>query len=205
MGIEVEIKLRIDDDGTVRRIYEDPLVHRRRLEEWRDISMQSAYFDTPENDLYRRKWTLRRRLENDSPVIAFKQMGFQEESLFSREEWQIQGDDIDAALPLLVQRGAPKELLGFSGFSEQCSVTFIRHAVTLRLAGGSVVEVSIDRGHIRGGDKTMPMLELELELLAGEPEEMVSLAADWQERYGLSKEYYSKYMRAIRLMRPEED
>lgn len=204
MAVEIEIKLRIDDDETVRLVCEDLAVDKGRMEAWRDVRMRSIYFDTLAHDLFKRKWTLRRRFEDDASIITFKQMGFQEESLFSREEWQIPGTSIEAAIPTLVHRGAPRELLELSGFVERCSVTFIRHTTKLRLPEGSVVELAIDRGHIRAGDKTEPMLELELELLSGEPEEMVGLAASWESSYRLSKEYHSKYMRALRLLESGE-
>ncbi len=204
MAVEIEIKLRINNNKTVGLICDDAVVEEGRMEAWRDVTMRSTYFDTPSHELYRRKWTLRRRLEDDASIIAFKQMGFQEESLFSREEWQIPGESIEEALPALVHRGAPRELLELSGFVERCSVSFVRHATKLRLPEGSIVELAIDRGHIRAGDKTEPMLELELELLSGEPEEMVSIAASWESKFNLSKECHSKYMRALRLLESGE-
>lgn len=186
MAVEIEIKLRIGDEKTVPMICSDPAVESGRMEAWRDITMRSAYFDTPAHDLFDRKWTLRQRFEDGNSIIAFKQMGYQEDSLFAREEWQIPGDSIEQTLPVLVHRGAPRELLEFSGFAERCSVSFIRRTTKLSLPEGAVAELAIDRGHIRAGEKTEPMLELELELLAGEPEELVALAASWEHKYGLS-------------------
>ena len=37
---------------------------------FREISMETAYFDTPENTLSQRKWTLRQRRENGQKIIA---------------------------------------------------------------------------------------------------------------------------------------
>ena len=200
MPVETELKLRIRDGETDFSIYADKAVVSGRMEQWRDIEMRSEYYDTPERDLLSRGWTLRLRHEDGEPVVAFKQKGFQESFLFFREEWQTPAASVEEALPILASRGAPAELLDFSGFSGCCTVNFTRRVTKLTLSDGSIVELALDSGEINAGGASQLFHELEMELLAGEPDRMVELGLEWERDYGLEREPDSKYARALKMM-----
>ena len=60
MGREFELKYRatLHQQQAIRAAFDGP---------WKEISMATAYYDTPTGELSRRKWTLRRRLEEVNP------------------------------------------------------------------------------------------------------------------------------------------
>ena len=61
------------------------------------------------------------------------------------------------------------------------------------------MEISIDRGVLLGGGKTQPLLEMELELKEGDPEEVLQKARALCAAYPLKEEKRSKYARAYAL------
>ena len=73
---------------------------------FREITMETVYFDTYEDALSQRKWMLRRRMENGVAVCTLKTPG--ENGV--RNEWEVPCDDIAAAIPELCKLGAPAEL-----------------------------------------------------------------------------------------------
>ncbi len=201
MAMEIEIKLRVDSEETASRLERDSEVHSLMLDGWRDVDMLSRYFDTPGHVMQRNKWSLRLRSENGVSVAAFKARGTSRDALLVRQEVQAHADSIEAAIPLLVAGGAPSELLELGGFDESCRVEFLRRFAGLRLPDRSVVEMAIDRGVLRASGKTARLLELELELLSGEPGQMLALSDALRLRYGLTPEQASKHVRALMLAR----
>ena len=83
----------------------------------------------------------------------------------------------------------------------RCAIEFTRTAAPLRLPDGSTAEIALDEGSFSAGEKSEPLLELELELLSGDVSEMLELADYLEEKYALSKELNSKLARALRLVR----
>ena len=91
------------------------------------IQMQTVYYDTPGRELSRLRWTFRRRMENGTSVCTLKTPA----EGFGRNEWETECDDLLAAVDLLIQKGAPKQLLFFAengGFIESCGAKFTRLA-----------------------------------------------------------------------------
>lgn len=201
MPIEVEIKLRLPDKRAAERVLDDSRVRACRMAPFSDTQMKALYFDTPEGALSARKWSLRLRRENGVSVAVCKTMGTQESGFFSRSEWQAPAETLEEAIPLLISEGAPPELAEFTGYLPRCEMDFVRTSAHLRLPGGSIVELAVDCGFLRAGDKTEPLFELELELITGTPESMVELSGFLEEKYGLLRELSSKYARALRLIR----
>jgi inorganic triphosphatase YgiF len=202
MPSEIEIKLRLPGEWSAQPILEDSRVADCLMREFSETEMESVYYDTDKGFLSERQWSLRLRRENGVSVAACKTAGTREGAMFTRSEWQVYAPGIDAALPLLVDEGAPGELLQLTGLLlPRCSSRFTRTAAPLRLPDGSTAELALDRGELLAGDKREELLELELELLTGESAGMLELAAYLESRYALSKEYNSKYGRALRLIR----
>ena len=201
MSTEIEIKLRLPDERTAGRVMEDARVRAGLMTPFSETEMKSVYYDTAAGDIAERKWSLRVRLEGGVPVASLKTLGQQENGLFSRSEWQVGAETIEQAIPLLIAQGAPPGLAGFADYEPKCEVEFVRSSAHLKLADDSVAEMAIDRGTLGAGEKKEPLLELELELLAGLPGAMTELAEWLEERYELSREPASKYVRALRLVR----
>lgn len=163
---------------------------------WQTIQMETAYYDTPAGDLSARRWTLRRRLENDTYICALKTPG--EEKV--RGEWETECDSIEAAIPELCKLGCPAELefLCADGLVNICGARFTRRAglFTLREC---VIEIALDEGVLTGGGKELPLCELEVELKEGSREAMDAFAQELAQIYGMQEESKSKFARAVSL------
>lgn len=164
------------------------------------IEMETTYYDTFDGRLSNNRWTLRRRYENGKSVCTLKTPAPDG----SRGEWEIECGSVMAAIPKLVQLGAPLDLMVFciSGVAPVCGAKFTRLAKTLEIPGATV-ELALDRGILTGGGKEMPLLEVEVELKAGSDNAATAFAYELAEKYGLKTENRSKYRRALGLARGE--
>lgn len=201
MPLEVETKMRVPDERMMERLREDLDILKLQMDEMRDIHMEAFYYDTPKDALNEKKWTLRIRREDGVSIGVFKQMRSVEDGVFIREEYSCPAETPEDAVRLLVALGAPGELCDMGPFVERCRIEFTRTVCSLRLDEGAICEFALDEGMIYAEEKSEGLLELELELLCGPPEPMTTLAKQLEERYTLQKEHYSKYGRALRLLR----
>lgn len=163
------------------------------------IAMHTRYFDTPDREFRKRKWTLRLRLENGRPVCTLKTRlpdG-------SRGEYETESGDIVSAIPALLDLGAPAELEEFvrQGLEEVCGARFTRQARLLDVPGGQV-ELALDRGVFTGGGKTLPFTEAEAELKAGPDEVLMDFGRGLAAEFSLREEPRSKIQRAMALAAP---
>ena len=163
---------------------------------FREISMETTYYDAPDGIFSRLRWTLRRRMENGVSVCTLKSSL----SDGSRGEWETECGDILSAVPRLIALGAPKELEAYTrdGVSPTCGARFTRKALTLA-AGTGTVELALDQGVLLGGGKELPFAEVEVELKQGRDEDAVAFAQTLAARFGLTQEPKSKLRRALEL------
>ena len=163
---------------------------------FREISMETTYYDAPDGIFSRLRWTLRRRMENGVSVCTLKSSL----SDGSRGEWETECGDILSAVPRLIALGAPKELETYTrdGVSPTCGARFTRKALTLA-AGTGTVELALDQGVLLGGGKELPFAEVEVELKQGRDEDAVAFAQALAARFGLTQEPKSKLRRALEL------
>ena len=188
MPKEFELKYRADDGiiGAIRETYGD----------FRKIAMETTYYGTADGELSRRKWTLRRRMENETSVCTLKTPG----GAHARNEFEVECDDILAAIDLLIAKGAPEELktLVNAGVAPVCGAKFTRLAKTLVLED-CTVELALDQGYLSGGGKFLPLAEVEVELKEGPEEAATAFADALAARFGLVAEHRSKFARALSL------
>ena len=78
-------------------------------------------------------------------------------------------------------------------------VDSVRHQVRID-TGKSISELSVDKGEVRVGEKSAPILELEIELFSGEEADMIALGNSLAEKYGLEASNISKFKRGLDLM-----
>ena len=98
MGREFELKYQAGE-GVLERLREE-------YGPFREIRMETTYYDDAGKNISLRRWTLRRRLENGVSVCTVKTAlpdG-------SRGEWETEAADVAAAIPRLIALGAPAEL-----------------------------------------------------------------------------------------------
>ena len=188
MGREFELKYRATEEQlkNIEAIYGG----------FREIRMETTYYDAPDGIFSRLHWTLRRRMENGVSVCTLKS----NLSDGSRGEWEVEWGDILSAVPRLIAMGAPKELEEYTrdGVSPTCGARFTRKALTLA-AGAGTVELALDKGVLLGGGQALPFAEVEVELKQGRDEDAVAFAQTLASRFGLTQEPKSKLRRALEL------
>ena len=102
MGLELEFKYALTGPGQLEEL-------RQELEKafgpWEAVEMETVYYDTPDQALAARHWTLRVRQENGRPVLTVKTPGPGR----ARGEWELPGGGL-ADLSKLQTLGAPWEV-----------------------------------------------------------------------------------------------
>ena len=188
MGREFELKFRADEKAIA--------AIREKYGEFTAISMETTYYDTPEQSLRSRFWTLRRRYENGVSVCTVKTPA----PGGGRGEWEVCCPDIHRAIPELIRLGAPGELAALTetGVLPVCGARFTRLAKTLDVPGGTI-ELALDEGILLGRGKELPFAEVEVELKAGTDEAAVAFAKALAEEFRLTEEPRSKFVRAMAL------
>lgn len=169
---------------------------KKRYDNFRAISMETAYYDTPDRKLSQLRWTLRRRMENGASVCTLKTPlpdG-------SRGEWETEAPRIEAGIAALCGCGAPKELAVYTsaGVEQVCGARFTRLAATIDLEE-CTVELALDSGALLGGGRELPMTEVEVELKSGNQDTAIRFAQALAAEFGLNIEHKSKYRRALDL------
>ncbi len=188
MGREFELKYRANPHqiAAIREKYAD----------FTTISMETAYYDTPDLKLAFHHWTLRRRMENGVSVCTFKKP--MEDG--GRAEWEVECPSITAGILQLCQVGAPWELMRATagGLQNLCGAKFTRLAKTLELPE-CTVELALDQGILTGGNRQQDLCEVEVELKAGSEDAAISFAQTLAVEFGLVPEEHSKFRRAAAL------
>lgn len=169
---------------------------REKFGEFTPISMETTYYDTEDLSLRQRKWTLRRRLENEKSVCTVKTPlpdG-------SRGEWETENADLAAGVRQLCAMGAPKEILDYVnlGVTPFCGAKFTRLAKTIVLPGGCV-ELALDEGVLLGGGQEKPFSEVEVELKSGGDDLAKAFAGALAKEFNLTEQPKSKLARAMAL------
>ncbi len=193
MGVEYELKFRANADV-------QQAIYRAYPGQETVYKMQTTYYDTPSRSLSARKYTLRRRLENDLSVCTLKAPA----GGAARGEWEIPCEDITAAIPQLCALGAPTDLpeLVKDGVYAICGAAFTRIAILIR-DGDCVLELALDSGILTAGNRSVPLCEVEVELKEGTREDANRFAAALAAAYGLLPEKRSKFRRALALAEGE--
>ena len=198
MGMELEFKLAVPNAALLEQILFDPQIAEVRTGGYRMIQMGTVYYDTPDRRLSARRWTLRIRQENDILVATIKTPAEGR----ARGEWECRANTIEAAIPLLLEAGAPAELtqvLEGQRLIPLCAAQFTRRAAEIAFADGTVCELCGDIGVLMGGSKEENLCEVEVELKSGDAETAEAFASELMDRFGLSEEPRSKFARASAL------
>lgn len=208
MATEIEMKLSVPDTETLEKVLSDPELLQYTKDDYVTRHMKSTYYDTADNLLHQRRWTLRLRDEGGHMVAALKTANTSDDAgFFTRNEWQCTVDNIEDAIPILIDLGAPRELKTLLKGKELlpcCGAEFDRKSVCLFMDEGVRIEFAGDQGVLFGGGRKMPICELELELLYGDAGSLPPLCAQLENDYNLTEERRSKYERARSLAMEQE-
>lgn len=206
-GVETEIKLALPAGcgapllrqlGAVPALARHPPVRQQ---------VHNLYYDTPAQDLRRQRVALRiRRIDGEGGpqwLQTLKTADAGLSALSRRGEWEMPVDG-----PTLQQEalcGAPPwpqmdpDGALFAALQPCFSTDFERTRWTVRLRGGATIEVALDLGDVAAAGRTAPVCELELELLAGPPEALFTLAGQIARRVAVLPLSASKAERGFAL------
>lgn len=167
---------------------------------WQETVMRTTYYDVPGGALSARRWTLRHRLENDKHICTLKVPA----PGGARGEFETENPDILSAIPELCKLSGCDDLLLLTrgGVAPVCGAAFTRRAGLLQLPG-CTVELALDQGRLLGGDREMPLCEVEAELKSGSEDAARAFARTLADRFGLQGETKSKFRRALALAKGE--
>lgn len=168
-------------------------------EKSREFQMETVYYDTADQALSSRHYTLRRRLENERSVCTLKTPAGE-----ARNEWETENVFIENAIVDLIAQGAPEELreLVKGGLFPICGAKFTRLAKILRLENAEV-ELALDHGYLFAGDRKEPLCEVEVELKSGDMQACRQYARQLAAEFMLEEEPRSKFARAFALYKGE--
>lgn len=158
-------------------------------------ALHATYFDTADHTLSRRGFGLRVRRSGDRRIQTLKSAAGDDGGR-DEWEWRIDGDTPDLSLI----GATPAALPDGAALVPLFTVTSRR---TLRMVeeAGSVIELVIDDGEVRAGGRVEPLLELELELKAGNPAALHALAKRLAAVAPLTPSSVTKAERGYRLLR----
>lgn len=158
--------------------------------------LRALYFDTPDRALVRAKMALRLRKEGRRWIQTLKMPG---EHALARIE--INYPRPAPELDLSLYEGTPAaDILSRVGDSLiVCYETdVLRLHKQVRTRKG-LVEIAFDRGSLRAGNLTLPVSEIEFELVRGDVEAIFVIGQRWLDRYPLIMDMRSKAERGDML------
>lgn len=180
---EIEVKLALpgaDVQAIAAAVAASPVLARRKAQRQRVFSQ---YFDTPDQALRRQRVALRLRRLGSPEQPQWRQTlktAGQGDSAFSvRGEWEMPVPGPALALELLQNSPWPQMDAdsSLSAALQPCFTTEFERTIWLvRQRDGSQIEVALDIGSITAAGRSVPLCELELELIAGSPAALLDLA-----------------------------
>ena len=201
-GMETEIKFALPSEAK-QRLEAHPAFHPARATAPETLREVTTYYDTPDFGLARRGISLRvRRGAGGARVQTVKWREEGGHSPFGRgeREWPVERDEPDLSL---VDDGTPVgealEACGHAGL-RPAFVTDVRRTRRYLLpAVDTIVEAVVDEGTLSAGAARQRIREMELELKAGQPGLLYSLALDLSGAAPLALSVESKAARGFRL------
>lgn len=198
---EVELKLLVPPEA-VERLRRHP--HLRALSAERPVTrtLESVYYDTPSLDLARLGAALRLRRVGRLTIQTVKLRGDGQAGLFSRGEWEspVAGSEPDLSLvPDLELRARLARAVAGRPMAPVVVTSVRRTERTLRV-GEEEIQMALDVGEVRAGQRTQPICELELELIRGEPATLYALALGLDESIPLRPALQDKARQGFALL-----
>ena len=181
--VETELKLALpgaDPSTLLQRLKRIPILARRKST---TLHLHNVYFDTPDLVLRQKRIALRlRRVGEDADpqwLQTLKTAGRVDSALSQRGEWETAVPDARLSLKALRKTpwaGIDADGAVFRSLRPIFETNFERTTWLVRRRDASVIEVALDIGQVRAGERTAPLRELELELKAGNPQALFDVA-----------------------------
>jgi inorganic triphosphatase YgiF len=211
MGQEIELKLSIDE-ADARRLFRHPFIRRHAQGPTVNKHLTNQYFDTPDQALRQNAMAFRIRFDGERYVQTLKKKGTSRDGLTVRGEWEwvLKGPQIDTAcVPAEIWplKRCPERLMPVfrTDFQRTRLLLEFLYETGLHSQSPVRVEMALDRGIVATEKGHGPMveakiLEVEFELLDGEPQALMKISRQLQRDIRLSPCDISKAERGYRLL-----
>lgn len=197
---EIEIKLRLAprDAGRFRRA---PMLQEYKTARAGFSHLVSTYFDTPDLALRNRKVALRIRRMGRALEQTLKAPKGLQAGLQSRTEWNAFIETEEPDLSLIGDPALRKWLRKRTKADGLTAVftTDIKRTTWQIVFNTTRLEVALDEGRIIAGDRSLPISEVELELVEGAASDLIAFAQLLIEKYPLVLDRDSKAARGYAL------
>lgn len=161
--------------------------------------LQNTYFDTPDKKLNQHRMALRIRKKGNSYIQTLKTKGRSVNGLSERGEWEWDRPEPKLDFVVLEQLDVWPDGMALSKLSPAFETNFTRYQTVLSWEGGEI-ELAFDKGEVVAGSDSLPILEIELELISGKPEVLNSLAIKLESYIQLKPSDISKAERGYSLL-----
>ena len=196
---EIELKLEVPEQD-LAKLTRNALLRTVRHER-RPIYMVSVYYDTDTQKLRKHGLTLRVRLIGKRRVQTIKRTCGADSALMDRCEWE---HDIAGAKPdLALIRDTGLESIFSKKLQKKLKPLFetrVRRTVYPIQSGASEIELSIDKGKVVAGRRSLPISEVELELKRGDATELFKVVLGLAEQVPIQLSVVSKSERGYALI-----
>lgn len=173
MANETEIKLRCDASSLpALQAALDALASKQAPQR-----LKNTYFDTPNADLAHAKAALRIREQAGHFEQTFKTRGHSVAGIHHRGEWNWALTDEALNVDALQALSAWPATQATDALQAVFCTDFDRQ-LWRRQSGDSDIEIALDQGEIRVGEQRLPLCELELEVISGNPAELWTVLAE---------------------------
>lgn len=205
--MEIEMKFLVRDRAQADEILSDELVTEAQDEgSYETIDMMAVYYDTPDRKLTEAGIAVRVRREGEYYVATMKDKGNSIEGMHKRKEINVRLSDEkmihEPDVTIFSESDAYDQLLEIAGkqkLTPVLSMDFERRQVRVD-TGGAISVLSFDDGKITAGGKSIPIMEMEIELYSGSEEELKDYGFKIADKYGLEPEDRSKFARGYDLL-----
>ena len=196
--VELELRL-VGDPEILNAVFLSPSLAPVPGQEDNVSELESRYFDTPDLALRAKGLAYRVRANGKGYKQTLKAGDEAKAAILNRGEWETPLDDAQPrpdALPKRARERMPKA--AFDTDLEQTFATRVKRR-SRKISIGDVgrIEAALDLGEIDTAAGGLPIAEIELELLEGQPVALYELALELQEVGPLRLETRSKSTRAF--------
>ncbi|MEM7043648.1 MAG: CHAD domain-containing protein [Pseudomonadota bacterium] len=199
-SIPAEVELRLAGEPEVlKAIFASPHLAPQSEADEKLADLESRYFDTPNLDLRASGLAFRVRANGRGYRQTLKAGDDSKAAILKRGEWETKLDDWHPQ-PEALPKGARGQLpkAAFDDELREAFATRVRRRTRkVSIPGEGLIEAALDLGEIETGDASLPIAEIELELLEGQPEVLYDLALKIQDVGPLWLETRSKSTRAF--------
>ena len=171
------------------------------------LVMKAVYFDTEDGVLSENNISLRVRAEGEHTFSTLKCGGSSSNGFHERREINVPvtGEECFIVPPVELFKGSEdgdllNRLLEGKQLINLLETRFLRRRIRITY-NDTLMELAIDTGSIVTDKGELPILEMEIELFAGDKKDLLAIGEKFADHFGLKPEDRSKFSRGLHLIR----